>query len=371
MSRRRKTPVRRTAPAPAAAALMKHGWCRRDAEHLLVVELALSQVQSIGTAAGAVLAEHAATALAWEPVICGVRGLYTEPEHAAPWRALAGYCEGPMRTLMLGLAAEADGCDVVNCDEQTFTAEDLRVASCAVEAQNRGDFAEALRLLSTCRRPLDDTWVRDLERVVAYGEQMSPAQWGRWLCTSALRWCQGTERGLDMGVHYASVALRALGASDDVLEKHAPRRAVYDQVVHDALLWDEGGLEQYVERDLAPALAARAPGFAGWSSAPLVAVSLLGATPSGDAECEDVLDGRLFVVGDEHLAEQHPPGRIFVGRLVQVEGDDRWYFAMLPTVCDEVDVALELAHAVADGADADMRIDLQHRWMRRAPAQPS
>ncbi len=200
---------------------------------------------------------------------------------------------------------------------------------------------------------------------------MSPAQWGRWLCTAALRWCQGTERGLDMGVHYASVALRALGAGDDVLQEHAPRRAAYDQVVHDALLWDEGGLEQYVERDLAPALAARAPGFAGWCSAPLVVVSLLGATPSGDAECEDVLDGRLFVVGDEHLAEQHPPGRIFTGRLVQVEGDDRWYFAMLPTVCDEVDVALELAQAVLDGADADMRIDLQHRWMRRAPAQPS
>lgn len=350
---------------------MRHGWCRRDAEHLLVVELALSQVQSIGTAAGAVLAEHASTALAWEPVLCGAERLYTEPEHAAPWRALAGHCEGPTRTLMLGLAAEADGCAVVSLDEQPFTAEDLRLVSCAVDAQNRGDFDEALRLLRTAHRPFDDPWVRDLERVVAYGEQMSPAQWGRWLCSAALRWCQSTERGLDMGVHFASVALRALGADDDAVREHAPLRAAYDQVVHDALLWDEAGLEAFAVRELAPALAARVSGGRDWSSAPPVVVTLLGATPSGDAQCEDVLDGRLFVVGDEQLAHQHPPGRIFTGRLVQVDGDDRWFFAMRPTVCDAVDVAHELARAVADGADADMRIDLQHRWMRRAPAEPS
>ena len=350
---------------------MKHGWCRRDAEHLLVVELALSQVRSIGTAAGAVLAKHASTALAWEPVFCGAKGLYTQPEHAAPWRALAGHCEGPMRTLMLELAAEADGCAVVSLDEHPITAEDLRLVSCAVDAQNRGDFEEALRLLGTTHRPLDDPWVRDLERVVSYGAQMSPAQWGRWLCAAALRWCQGTERGLDMGVHYASVALRALGADADTVKEHAPLRAAYDQVVHDALLWDEGGLEAFAVRELAPALAARVPGVKDWPYAPLVVVSLLGATPSGDAECEDVLDGRLFVVGDEQLAQQHPPGRIFTGRLVQVDGDDRWFFAMRPTACDQFDVALELARAAADGADADARIDLQHRWMRRAPAEPS
>lgn len=94
---------------------------------------------------------------------------------------------------------------------------------------------------------------------------------------------------------------------------------------------------------------------------------LLGRAGS-NAEVEDVLDGRLYVVGDESLADQHPPGRLFTGRLVQIDADPRWFFAMLPTVCDEPDVGLELARAERGEADAEMRIDLQHRWMRRAEA---
>lgn len=347
------------------AALMEHGWCRRDAEHLLVVELALSTAATIGTAGAAALSDHAAAALHWEPVLCGVKGLYAEPEHAAGWRALAGYQEPPMRQLMLELAAESDGCAVVSSEEQPLTAEDLRVVDLAVQAQNRGDFPEALRLLGTCLRPLDDPWRRDLERVVAFGDRMSPAQWGRWLCTAALRWCQGTERGLDMGVHYASVALRSLGADDDLVRTHAPLRAGYDQVVHDALLFDEGGLQEYLLRELAPALSDRVPGLTGWPAAPLVVVRLLGRV-GADAECEDVLDGRCYVVGDEQLADQHPAGRLFTGRLVQVDGDDRWYFAMLPTVCEDDGAALDLARGFCDGSGPDVRIDVQHRWMRPA-----
>lgn len=107
---RKRTP--RSKMAPKAAELVGAGWSRRDAEHLLVVELALSSVPTIGPEAGAVLAWHAATALAWEPVHCGAYTMYTDAEHAAAWRALAGYAEGPMRTVMLELAAYADGASV-------------------------------------------------------------------------------------------------------------------------------------------------------------------------------------------------------------------------------------------------------------------
>lgn len=344
---------------------MDHGWCRRDAEHLLVVDLALSTVRTIGTSAAAVLSKHAATALAWEPVLCGARALYVEPEHAASWRALAGHQDGTMRTVMLELAAVAAGCGVSTAAASDVTVEDLRIAGLASRAQDQGDFTEALRLLGTCTRPLDDPWVRDLERLVSYGDSLTPAQWGRWICSAALRWCQGTGRGLDLGVHYASVALRALGAPDEVVREQAPSRAGYDQIVHDALLFDEGALRTHLTTELAPGLADRTAGIATWPDAPLVVVRLLGRIGK-DAEVEDVLDGRLYVVGDEGLADQHPPGRLFTGRLVQVDGDPRWFFAMLPTVCDEADVALELACAVRDGLDADARIDLQHRSMRAA-----
>lgn len=361
---KRKQKKTRTSAAPAVADLMKHGWCRRDAEHLMVIEMALATVGIIGTEGGAVLSGHAATALRWEPVLCGVKGLYTTEQHAAGWRALAGYQEDPaIRQLMLELAALSDGCDVVDSGAEEMTAEDLRLVSFAIDAENRGDFAEALRLLGMSLRPLDDPWRRELERVVSYGDQFTPAQWGRWICMAALRWCQSTTRGLELGVSYASLALRVLGADEELVRRHAAARSGYDQVVHDVLLFDEGSLRAFLERELAPALADRVPGIEQWPDAEPRVIRLLART-AGGAMCEDVLSGETLVVGDEHLGDQHPAGRLFHGRLVQVDGDDRHFFAMLPTVVEDECLALELAVAVRDGADAGLRIELLHIGMR-------
>jgi hypothetical protein len=260
-------------------------------------------------------------------------------------------------------AAASDGCDVTDADSHELTAEDLRLAELAIDAENRGDFAEALRLLGISRRPLNDAWTRDLERVVSYGDQLTAAQWGRWICSAALRWCQSTSRGLELGVHHASTALRALGAREEVVQEHAPARAAYDQVVHDALLFDEGSLRAFLELELAPMLADKVPSLSSWPDAVPRVVRLIGRSERG-AECEDVLGGGSFVVGDELLTDQHPPGRLFFGRLVQVDGDDRDYFAMLPTVVEDECAALELAVATRDGAEAGERIELMHAGMR-------
>lgn len=367
MSKRRKKQTRNPA-APAVADLQRHGWCRRDAEQLAVVELALDTVGLIGTEGGRVLSGHVAAALSWEPVLCGAGALYVAPEHAPGWRALAGYQEDPqLRKLMLRLAAESDGCEVVDADAEPLTAEDLRLAGLAIDAENRGDFAEALRLLGMSRRPLDDAWTRELERVVSYGDQFTAAQWGRWICSAALRWCQSTSRGLELGVHHASTALRALGASEELVQEQAAARSAYDQIVHDALLFDEGSLRAFLELELAPMLADKVPGISSWPDAAPRVVRLVARSERG-AVCEDVLDGESFVVGDELLAEQHPPGRLFFGRLVQVDGDERFSFATLPTVVEDECAARELAVAIRDGAEAGERIELQYRAVRARDA---
>lgn len=366
MSTRRRNPSK---DAPGLTELLRHGWCRRDAEHLLVLELALGTVGRIGTEGGRVLSDHAATALAWEPVLCGARGLYAEPDHAAAWRALAGYQDDQrMRRLMLELAAQSDGSEVVPSAE--LTAEDLRLAALAVDAESRGELSEALRLLRQSQRPLDDAWTRDLERVLSYGEELTAAQWGRYLCSAALRWCQSTERGLDLGVHYAAIALRALGADEQVVTEHAPARAAYDQLVHDALLFDEGGLREYVSRELAPALAEHVPGLLSWSDAPLTVVRVVARAADGTV-VEDVLDGVKHLVGDRRLGEQHPVGRLLVGRLTQVEGEATRCFATLPTVIQDECTALELAVGERDGADAGLRLALVHGRLGRTDSEAS
>lgn len=350
---------------------MAVGWSRQDAEHLLVVEFALGVAESLGAdglAALEVLAGHVGTALRWEPVLCGAHVLYVEKEHAAAWRLLAAVADGPAREVMLRLAAYADDLEIQTGDPAALiTADHLRVIEEARQAESRGELEEALRLLRTCPRPLDDAWARDLEHLLRIGEGLSPAVWGRWICSAALRWCETTQRGLEMGQHYAAVALRALGASEEVVSEHAFKRAVYDQVVHDALLWDEGGLAEYIDRELAPALAAHVPGLATWPEARLRVLCLDGAQ-DGDAVCEDIHTGEQVIVGDDRLALQHPPGRLFVGRLVEVEGDPRAYFAMKPTMCEDAETAVALAAAIAEGCDPEHRIDLQHRSLARDAA---
>jgi hypothetical protein len=362
MAKKRRGPTRpQPEAAPKAKELMKLGWCRRDAEHLLVVELALSMAGTLSGEALAVLAKHASTALKWEPVRCGALALYDEAEHAAAWRALAAEADAESRELLLHLAAHADGRQVMKVDPaEAFTAEDLRLTEEARQAEARGDLEEALRLLGTCTRPLDDGWAMDLEKMVREGDQLPPAVWGRWICSAALRWCQTTRRGLELGQHYAGIALRACGAPEEVVAEHAMSRAGYDQVVHDALLWDEGGLAEYVARDLAPAVADRVPGLATWPDARLRVLCLLGAE-GDDAVCEDVLTAERIIIGDDRLAAQHPPGRLFVGRVVRVDGDARQFFAMKPTICEDAMTAIALAELLEAGGDAEERIDLQHR----------
>lgn len=350
--------------APPVKELMDAGWSRQDAEHLVVVEFALSVIDDLGADIAPALeslAGNVGIALQWEPVLCGAYALYTESEHAASWRALAGAAEGPMRDVMLRLAAYADNMDIeTGSPADLITADDLRIVEEARQAESRGELEEAVRLLRTCRRPLDDAWRRDLEHLVRAGDDVSPAIWGRWICSAALRWCQTSMRGVEMGEHYAVVALRALGASEEIVREQAYKRALYDQVVHDALLWDEGGLAEYIERELAPALAARVPGLATWPDAPLRVLHLLGER-AGDAMCEDVHTGEPIVVGDDRLALQHPRGRLFVGRLVHVDGDSRAYFAMKPTMCEDVGTAVAVAAAEADGCEPERRIDLLHQ----------
>src|SRR5687768_1477435 len=55
------------------------------------------------------------------------------------------------------------------------------------------------------------------------------------------------------------------------------------------------------------------------------------------------------------------PRTLFFGRLVTVDGDPRAYFAMKPTMCEDVTAAEVVAAAVANGCEPEARIDLLHR----------
>lgn len=107
MSNRKGTPANR--PAPRIKEMMQRGWCRRDAEHLGVVELALDVGPRLETSALRVLAGHVATALMWEPVYVGAQANYVDEQQAPTWHRLAECVDGAAKRRMLALAAICEG----------------------------------------------------------------------------------------------------------------------------------------------------------------------------------------------------------------------------------------------------------------------
>jgi hypothetical protein len=367
MSTKRKRPARPDRPAPRIRELMDRGWHRRDAEHLGVLELGLSTVVAMPPRARHVLAEHVATALKWEPVRCAAAQLYCEPEHAEAWRALAASGPSWGADLMSRLAAESEGADLLALEPDDPrllpTPEELWQLDEVHRAVARGDFDDAVTRLSAMTRPSPDRWRVELELMRAQGDELTPAQWGRFVCGAAWSWGIGTVQGMDLAVHYARVVLEALGAPADVVERDAPWRLVYDQLVHDAVLFDSGLLDGYLTQELGPRVAARVPGLSSWVLAAPTVCELAGPVDGG-ALVRDLRRGEDLVVGDAGLGEDHPSGRLFYGRLVRVEGDDRAFFATLPTILDDIDAARAVVEALERGCTAEERLAALHRSLR-------
>jgi hypothetical protein len=311
-----------------------------------------------------VLADHAATALRWQPVLCGAQTLYADAEHAQAWRRLAAMTtHDDVRVCMQDLAALADGGEVVAVAPDDLASlvseDDLHLLEAARVAEAAGDFDRAAEFLRKTVRRTDDPWLSDLD-VASKGDQLSPARWGRWICSSALRWCLADPLGAQAAHDYAILCLTTLGADADMLREHATARAMQDQIVHDALLFDDGGLRAFVETRLDASVAGRVPRLADWLDAAPTVVRLERRDDDGLAECHDLVSGERVLVGDDRLADQHPPGRCFYGRLVCVAGDDIRYFAMKPTVVPEAVLDATVA-AVAAEVPAERRLIAMHR----------
>ncbi len=346
---------------------MQLGWSRRDADHLGLIEYALDvapglrDVDSLRR-----VAEHAGTALAWDPVFHGAQSLYAGEGHAPIWRLLADFVDDPARSRMLVLAALGESRDVVTVPPEEIGSlmgeDDLHLLAAARAAEVAGDFAGAIDYLRDAVRPLDDGWMRDLEQLVDRGDELHPSRWGRWICSAAVRNLLAHPVGLDAALHLSTVALTALGATPAQIRTETLPRAHYDQIVHDALLFDERGLATFLELVLSREVAARVAGLDDWPAAAPTVVRLEEELPGGDSRCRDLVTGREVVIGEQRMAGPGSSARDFYGRLVRIHGDDRWFFAMQPTVCDDL-VSARLVAAIRDQASPEHRIREVHRGM--------
>lgn len=354
---------------------MSDGWSRREAEHFAVLELAIDLLPELSDAAP-VLAREVGVAIAWPPTYAGAQMMYTAPEHAEVWRALAAHTpDHDLRHRLNVLAALSDGQEVVAVApdrlDQLLRPGDVVVEDAARLAEAAGDFGKAIELLGSTVRNVDDPWLADLRHLVAHGDELPAWRWGRWVCSAAVRYCL-EPRTLEVATHYAAVALQALGASAAQTREQVIGRVMYDQVVHDALLFDEGGLAVFLEHRLSPDVAARCPGIEAWPDAAPTVLRLEEVGASEDVVVRDLVSGGTTTVGESRLGREHPVGRCFYGRLVRVDGDDVSYFATLPTVVDDVTTA-RAVRALRDGCLAEQRVAVLHSGLRETAGavQPS
>jgi len=373
--RRKRTKTRRSstyagAPAPRIRELMDQGWGRRDAEHFGVLELALDIAPTIPEA-HPILARDAAIALRWPPVYAGAQAMYTAPDHAPVWRMLADATrDHDERLRFLTLAAISEGKEVTVMERddlaELFDPGELVVHDAARIAEAAGDFGKALELLEGTIRPIDDPWGQELRHVVAHGDEMPAWRWGRVILAMAVRYCL-EPRTVEVATHYASIVLQALGADSATLRTQVAARVQYDQVIHDVVLFDEGGLAAFLDFRLAPEVAARCPGIADWPDAQLGVFRLVGSDSDGNATLIDLASGRTVIIADPGLAREHPVGRCFYGRLARAAGAELEHFAWIPTIVDDL-TANRVVRAIRDGAIAEQRLTLLHSGLATRPA---
>lgn len=344
---------------------MEQGWSRHDAEHLSVIELALAVAPDMSLAGRRVLAEQVSKALARAPVHLATPTLYGDEHYAEAWRALSAAAEPPFDSMMAQLAAM--DCDLIPAEESTamlLHPDNVRHVLDCQRAEARGDFPAAIISLKQSIRPVPDLHLAELEFVHRQGDGLTPAQWGRWMCGAALRWGENTTYGLDVGIHLAEHVLRTLGAPEVGLPEWTATRVKWDTLIHDALLFDRGLLDHWLTHEAAPRLLEKVPGIGAWVLAQPTIAELAGPE-GGGALMQDLRNGRDVIVGDQGLSEDHPSGRLFYGRLVQVADDERRWFATMPTIIDSADQADDVLEVIESGGDDEARLHALYLPLRQ------
>lgn len=358
VTRRKRSPQRRgPGPAPKVHELMDRGWNRRDADHPCVVELALVGTRATPEAAP-VLAKHAAVALQYEPVVYGAVQHFGDSENGETFRILAEAApDEPARHAFLRLAAICDDRDVVSGSAEeiaeVFRPEDLHVVTAARLAEDTGDFEGAITLLKETPRPLEDGWLRDLEHVRGLPADAPSDVWLRWLFSAATRFVL-EPRALDVARHYAVVLLQAVGAGAAQIRELTLQRAVQDVVVHDACLFDEGGLAGYLECRAAPHILERAGAVTEWLAVPPSAFELV-ATGDGVDTVLDLSSSRQRRIKDTNVFRGLPPGSVVYGRVGPIVEQPGEAFGMQPIQIDRV-TSRRLTSVTREGGTAEHRL---------------
>ncbi|MGH8968781.1 MAG: hypothetical protein ACRDV1_02400 [Actinomycetes bacterium] len=202
----------------------------------------------------------------------------------------------------------------------------------AHHAENRMLYAEALATLRRRRsvEQLVPGWVEDLQGLVAEGDKAEAWRFARWLGHAAFRWLtfEPDERAAAPAWAFVEGRYGGAGTVED-----AVRTAMANPWVHDAVLFDLGGFDDYLSRVAPSAAVERCPLVRDWCAQPVRLLRCTGSAGRADRYADEMGGAEFTVrrVGGPPVAR---PGGLVLARPLPVPGDPAHIFLLSPVLLE-------------------------------------
>jgi hypothetical protein len=228
--------------------------------------------------------------------------------------------------------ASGDGESQVEAHAQQFTEADWATIRESARVAAEGQLDKALELYDAVTAVAGSEPSRGMRQLSELGDDAPPWAWSRWIREQAFRWVSSDnqsriELALDLAV---DVAYPAGLDADDVAFVLAR-----DWIVRQVVLYELGGLHDFVVNVAGDELLARAEPMLEWRCAPMGAYQLVDETPDCtrllDLETEEWIE--VLNVGCMIAVE---PGGFVLGRVVPISAGPGLMFESRPLNVDEL-----------------------------------
>lgn len=236
--------------------------------------------------------------------------------------------------------ASSAGDSQVEAHLHQFTEADWATLRESARAAAEGQLDRALELYDAVSAVAGSEPSRGMRQLSELGDDAPPWAWSRWIREQAFRWVSpANEHRHELAVDLALDVAYAARVDPERPFGHPPADLVAlvkgrDWIVRQVVLYELGGLTDFVVNVAGEDLLARAEPMLQWMGAPMVAYQFVDETPDCtrvlDLETEKAID--VLNIGSLGAVE---PGGFVLGRLVPISSEPGLMFESQPLEIDE------------------------------------
>ena len=221
-----------------------------------------------------------------------------------------------------------------------FTNADWQRIRRSEHAAAEGDLDKALELYDGIPQLAGSQLSRGMRQLRELGDDAPAWMWSRWVCEQAFRWVSPeNEVRHEAALNLALEVAYAVGVDPDRPFGLAPRDFVAlvrsrDWIVRQVVLYELGGLADFVVNVAGPDLLARAENLIGWEVSPMSTFQQIDETPTCVRLLDLVTEEEVDVLNIGSTLDV-APGGFLLGRLVPISVEPGHVFESVPLAVDE------------------------------------